>query len=86
MIVTFEELQAPLGAGGDAEQITCQLLGEQWSLWFADEGSLKSTVLPRQAVCLLHQAVDRLKSNYEKLEDTKTAAASSYAVLTQKTA
>ena len=60
-----------------------QLLGQQWALWFGDGGAEPSTVLPRQAVCMLHQALDRFKSSYEKLAESRAVAASSYAVLTE---
>ena len=51
--------------------------------FFAESGDVMHMVLPRQAVCLLYQALDRLKGNYERLEEMRVAGASSYAVLTE---
>ncbi|CAK0836913.1 unnamed protein product, partial [Prorocentrum cordatum] len=64
--------------------ITAQLLlGSQWPLWFPGDAQVSpTTVLPRQLVCFLHQALDRLKCNCEKLEESRAAAATSYAMIT----
>ena len=59
------------------------LLGSQWSQCFPDSAAVSaSTVIPRQMVCFLHQALDRLKITYEQLEESRVTAAASYAVLT----
>ena len=61
------------------------LLGETWSLWFPGEGTGLSdhTILPRQSVLWIMQALDAMRQLYERAEESRKAAASSFAVLTE---
>ena len=58
------------------------LLGPLWSTLFPTTPSGK-TVLPRQSVLVLLHALERLKARFEGVEETKLAAAASYAVISE---
>ena len=75
---TFGDLQTRLGIA-DPDALVRTLLGDLTALWFRDATAVASTVLPRQAALFLHQALDRLKARYEQREESKAAAAASYA-------
>ena len=60
------------------------LLGTQlWGGWFwkPDIVIEDGCILPRQMMAFLYYALQQLKDHYEAVEETKSAAAKSYAVL-----
>ena len=88
--VTLDELSKNSLAKDATQDLLKKLLGKElWKGWFGDEDFLivdGSSVLPRQALMFLHYALRQLKEQYEAVEETRTAAAKSFAQLLEASA
>ena len=80
---TFADLQSDQCTVPEVLVTAQLLLGPLWVLWYPGPDVVEpSAVIPRQAACFLHQALDRLKCSYEQREECRAAVASSYAAIT----
>ena len=84
--VTLAELSAHSLAKDTTQSLMLKLLGPQlWQGWFgqSDFRMVNDSVLPRQTLMFLYYALQQLKDHYEGVEDTRTAAAQSYASMVE---
>ena len=83
--VTLEELASHSLAKDTMQGLMKKLLGAQlWKGWFGEENFTivdVTSVLPRQTLMFLFYSLQQLKEHYSAVEDTKAAAAKSFAAL-----
>ena len=82
---SFAQLEQACPGPMTAMEMVGLLLGSNWGFWFQEAGLGLSpeTILPSQSVIWTLQGLEKLKQIHDRSEDTRKAAASSYAVLSE---
>ena len=80
----FNQLAQEAVAGHEAKQLVMKLLGEQRSLWYADEEAQDTDLVPRQVVLAIYGVLENAEQQYHGIAEAKAAAVTCYAKISEQ--